>query len=271
MKEEKLKLILILDIALCIISFIAYKHIFQVETTKKIYSAETVRFLEENNNPVFKIDKIVLYSSANAIDNSNGELKSLDISQFSDIEIYINNKTKSEELTSENTISELFIDNISVESNSDVGEKIFNYKNPLKCGKYTDLTNFRDDGILFSVVNSNEKNSEANYDENVFYTDCSNPLSLGFINKNILTNCEVSSNNISLAFDGSILGNAGVDLTKLDAKINFTIHLINNYHEEYTCQVKIDNKVSDDDSIYSGYLMRIINPDENELKFLKVK
>lgn len=267
------RIILLINIALIIISFISYRYIFQVETTKRIYSEESSKFVEENKNPIYKIDKIILYSSANAVDNSNGELKSIDISQFSDIEIYINNKSQISEVTPENTVNSLFIDNIKVITDSEQGEKIFNYKNPLQCGKYVELENWRDDGILFNVINSNEKNREANYDENIFYTDCSNPISLGYINKNILTSCEVSSNNASISFDGSILADAGVDLESLNATITFSLHLINNYNEEYVCNVKIENDLTSDENeegIYSGYLMKIITPKDEEGNFIKI-
>lgn len=275
MKASKLKIILIVDIILLIISVITYKYIFQVETGKRIYSEESAKFVEENRNPVFKIEQIILYSSANAIDNSNGELKSLDISQFTDIEIFIDNKTKTSELTAENTVNELFIDNIKLENNSSMGgEKIFNYKNPFNCGKYTDLSNWQSDGILFDVINSNDENSEIDYNMPVFYTDCSNPISLGYINKNILTNCEVNSNNASISFDGSILENAGIDLKDLNFKLSFNLHLINNFNEEFVSNIIIDNDLSSkegEEGIYSGYMMQIINPQDDEYSFIKLK
>lgn len=274
MKESKInKIILIINIVLLIVSIIAYKYIFQVETGRRIYLEESEKFVAENESPVFEINKIILYSSANAIDNSNGELKSLDISQFTDIELFINNKAKSEEITAENTINELFIDNIKIESNSEKGEKIFNYKNPLNCGKYMELDNWLNDGILFKVINSNEKNKNANYDENIFYTDCSNPISLGYLNKNILTNCEVNSNNASISFDGSILSDAGINLEDLKTKITFTVHIVNNFNEKFICNIKIDNDLIDEtgeNSIYSGYLMKIINPVDDEFNFIKI-
>ena len=68
-------LIIIIDIILLIVSIIAYKYIYHVETGKQIYSEQSVRFVEENKQPVFKIGKIILYSSANAIDNSNRNFK----------------------------------------------------------------------------------------------------------------------------------------------------------------------------------------------------
>ena len=38
-----------------------------------------------------------------------------------------------------------------IESKNNSGEKILNYKNPLECGKYVELDNWKDDGILFNI------------------------------------------------------------------------------------------------------------------------
>ena len=72
---NKQLVLIIVDIILLIVSIIAYKYIYEVEVGKQIYSEEAVRFVEENREPVFKIGKIILYSSANAIDNSNRNFK----------------------------------------------------------------------------------------------------------------------------------------------------------------------------------------------------
>ena len=102
---------------------------------KNTFGAESERFVEENANPVFRISKIILYSSAHAVDNSeNSKLEDIDISQFTDIAIYIDNKGKSSEITAENTVNEMFIDNIEMTINSSRGEHIFNYKNPQNFG-----------------------------------------------------------------------------------------------------------------------------------------
>ena len=271
---SKQLVLIIIDIILLIVSIIAYNGIYKSERGKIEYTELSTKFIEENQEPVFRIGQIILYSSANAVDNSNGNLKDIDISQFTDIELYIDNKTKGDELTPENTISELYVDKIKVTSDSNDGEKIFNYKNPLMCGKYTELQSHTEGGILFNVVNSNDNNRKANYDEPVFYTDCSNPISFGYINKNILTGCEVTANNGSISFDGSILKNANIDLDELKSSINFTIYLRNNYDEEFVCNVTIDNNLLSDDAttqgIYSGYLMKIIDTKDVKYNFLKV-
>ena len=71
----------------------------------------------------------MLYSSANAVDNSeNQSLNNMSISQFSDISLYIDNSKISSDLTDENTIKELYIDNIYLSTQSENGTKILNYK-----------------------------------------------------------------------------------------------------------------------------------------------
>ena len=93
------------------------------------------------------------------------------------------------------------------------------------------------------------------------------------MNKNILTSCEVNSENASISFDGSILAQAGIDVKTLNSKISFTIHIINNYNEEYVSNVKIDNDLTSnegEEGIYSGYLMKIINPTQNEYNFVRI-
>ncbi|MBQ7409985.1 MAG: hypothetical protein IJW20_01210 [Clostridia bacterium] len=272
MKKRKINLIstIIIIIILCIISIFGYKYIFEVETLRSRYAEESVELIENNNNPLFRIGQIILYSSANATDNSEGQLKNIDISQFTDMSIYIDNKGKVEEIKPENTINELYITNIKIESASENGEKIFNYKNPKKTGKYVELSNWQQDGILFSIINTNPKNDLANYDENVFYTDCSNPISLGFINKNILTNCEVSGEVGTINFDGSILKNANINLADLKTKISFSINITNNYNEKYVCDLELDLDLTEEEEIYSGYAVKMFKPEGAEYNFIKV-
>ena len=274
MKQEKKGInvyaVIVINIILLIIAVFAYNYIYNVESTKKTYADDVEAFVNQNKEPMFKIGKIMLYSSAYAIDNSEeGKLQDIDISQFTDIVLYVDNDSENSELTPENTISEIFIDNFKMTSEANVGEKIINYKNPEKIGKYVDLENYKNDGVLFRVLNTNAKNEDAIYDEPVFYTDCSNPITLGYINKNVLTNCAVANTGGSIAFDGSILKGANIDLKSLTTQIVFTVHIKNNYNEEFVCNVTIDNDVNTPEKeIESGYLLKAI--DDHDFKFLKV-
>lgn len=272
-KSFDIRLIIILDIILLVSVFFAYKHIYTVETRKNAYAESSEKFVKENKEPIFRIGKIILYSSADAVDNSEGQLKNIDISQFTDIELYIDNTRKSEEITAENTINEMYIDNIKFSTKSDIGTKSLNYKNPFDCGKYIEIENYRDDGILFQISNTNIKDSQADYkNNNIFFTDCSNPISLGYVNKNLLTGCEVNSTNGSITFDGSVLRSANINLEDINPSISFTIHLTNNYNEKFSCTVDLDVDLSaEDGGIYNGYIMKVINTDDMKYNFLKIE
>ena len=161
--------------------------------TEYKFSKKSTSFVENNEKPMFKINKILMYSSAGVIDNSTGEvLQDLDISQYTDISIEIDNKQKVQELTDENTVKELYIDNIKIENNAEKGERILNYKNPYLQGKFKMLQNCNNNRIDFKILNTNQESDDMNYDEANFYTDCSNPISLGYLNKNIVTRYAVS-------------------------------------------------------------------------------
>lgn len=273
MIERKInsRAILIINIILLIFLIVAYRYIFSVEKVRKVYAEEMVAFAENNENPVFSIDKIIIHNSAHAVDNSDGELSDINISQFSDLEIFIDNKGKSEEITGENTINEMYITNIKIESQEKNGEKILNYKNPHNCGKYVDLNNWEADGILFNITRTNDEDEEANYDHNIFYTDCSNPISLGYINKNILEGCAVSKDLGTIAFDGRILKSANIDKEDLNSKISFSINITNNFNEKFVCNLTIDlNFESEDEGIYDGYFIKILNPEGQNYNFIKV-
>ena len=63
-------------------------------------------------NRVFSVDKIIVYSSAYATDSTTTK-SSINISQFSDIALFVNNNSGNI-FTKENTIKDLYIDNIKL-------------------------------------------------------------------------------------------------------------------------------------------------------------
>ena len=135
-----------------------------------------------------------------------------------------------------------------------------------------DLSNWEADGILFNITRTNEEDKNANYDHNIFYTDCSNPISLGYINKNILKGCQVSKELGTIAFDGTLLKSAGIDAKELETTISFSINLTNNYNEKFVCNLSLDIDLdSEEEGIYSGYLIKMLNPDGDKYNFIKVQ
>ena len=271
-KKEKFKLVLktIAVIILIVILILAINFIFRRNKIVRNFSNQTTKTFEENKNPNFRIGQILLYSSADATDYSqNKDLQDLSISQFTDIAIYIENDAK-EELSEANTINKIYIDNIKIESKQENPDFKFEYKNPQNFGKFEDLTN-KEEKIEFETIHSNEEDNK-DYSTAKFFTDCSNPITLGFVNSNIVQHFKMEEQNKLLSFNGSILELANVDLEKITPKISFEIHILNNLNEEYFCKVflNVDLKNSEG-SINSGYIILLNNYSGNEHSFIKVE
>ena len=267
-KIKNVKLAFVILIVLAIILLLIYYHfVFAKAFARNNFANQMVEISEENETPIFSVQRILLYNSANAVDNSeNQSLSDMSISQYTDISIYLDNSQTVSDLTDENTVKELYIDNISMTSKSENGTKILNYKNPLNFGKYQDITSPENGRIDFNIVNTNEENENHNYDEPTFYTDCSNPISLGYSNKDLLTNYSVSSDSSTVSFNGKVLQEAGVNLDDINYTLNFTIHIVNNLNQKFAYNMKLDVNL---DGIYDGYTYKSKNTSGTEYQFFK--
>lgn len=252
----------IIIIALVILLILSYVFIGKVSAKFKEnkYAAELVEIYDNNKNPIFEINKIILYSSSTAVDKSEEQtMQSVDVHQFTDIAIYINNKKTIQNVEEKNTIKEIYIDDIKIEKKTLTGNEVINYKNSFLFGKYQDLQNYNDK-ISLDIILKNEQNENEKYETPVFYTDCSNPITLGYINKGIIKDYNITDKNVTLSYDGTILRNANYNLEELNAKIKFRVHIKNNLDEEFVTNVEIDNSLeSEDGGIYTGYLINILN------------
>ena len=233
------KVILPLMMVILLLMSVVWGKILYKYICKDVFAKDMEEIIAKNQSPTFKIDKIYLCSSANAIDNTaEQKLENLGIFQYTDIAVYLKNN-KEEGLTDKNTIKELYIDDINLQLDYNIGKTSLVYTNLLKIGSKEELNqmilnskNIQKDRIDFKIVSTNEQNNEANYDEATFYADCSNPISLKYINE-ISTEYTVSKNS-SAVFDGSILGKVGIKPEDINAKISFRINIINNKDDYYS-------------------------------------
>ena len=267
-KNEK-TIFTIFIVVLLILSFLYYHFIFYNIYAKNTFANDAVNIAEQNENPIFTVQRILLYSSATAIDNTKEQsLENISISQFSDIAIYIDNTSTISELTDENTIKELYIDNININFDIENGERFINYKNPLDFGEYKELN--KTDRIDFKIINTNSQNENSNYSEPTFYTDCSNPISLGYMNKDLLKNYSVSPDKKTVSFNGKVLQEANVNLDDLKCSISFTINIVNNLNQKFVHTMSIDLDLNDDNGgIYNGYVYKGKNLNGIENSFFK--
>lgn len=303
-KRELIKIILIL--VLLIIIICALRSIFKKNYCIKQFSSQVVNMFDENKNSSFYISQVLIYSSADGEDKSDDQsLKDISISQYSDIAIYISNDNNIQGLSEENTINELYISNIKIETSQKKGKFIFGYKDPKYFGKYSNIVNSLNDKntenlsstttmqntvnlatadttqdidtidenskIEFNVIHSNSEEVEDSTEAN-FFTDCSNPITLGFINYEIVNNFKLTKENKLLSFNGTILKEANVDLEKITPKISFEIHLVNNLNEEYYRKVYLDIELENTEgSIEDGYIISWSRYNQNDVGFIKVE
>ena len=271
-KIKNVKLAFAILIILAFILLLLYYHfVLSPSFAKNNFANQMIEISDENEDTIFSIQKVLLYSSANAIDNSdNQSLENMNICQYTDLSIYLNNSESSSELTEQNTIKELYIDNILLTTNLNQGTKILNYKNALNFGKYTNIETPINDRIDFKIINTNEENENHNYDEPTFYTDCSNPITLGYLNKDILTNYSVTDNVKTVSFNGKILKEANISLDDIKPTLNFTIHIVNNSNQKFAYNMKLDIDLNDaNGGINTGYVYRCKTTSGSEYRFIK--
>lgn len=257
-KNEKL-VFAILIIALFVIFLLYYNLVISVVFARNSYANQVIAIADDNEKTVFNVQKVLLYSSATATSDSKEQaLKDMSISQFTDISIYLDNTGSSSQLVNENTIKELYIDNISIKSNNnELGTKVLNYKNPLDFGKYVDIEEPQNGRIDFNIVNTNNENENSDYSKPTFYTDCSNPITLGYENKEIVKNYSVSDNQNSVSYNGKILKEANVNINDINYTLSFTINIVNNLNEKFVYNMNLDVDLDDENGgIYNGYVYK---------------
>lgn len=224
------------------------------ELLNRISFQESVIYMSSlNSKTIFSLDKILLFSSASAEHNevTNKALWDINVAQFTDIALYINNYSSENELTSENTINSLYIDNINFNETPSFGTHNLFYKNVNNFGKYEYVeNNLIDDKLNFEIVKEN-----INYEVPQLYFDTSSPICLSYINKNIKSNVILSDTQNSLVYDGSLLKRTNISLANIATNFSFDIHIINNLKQHFICNVNIDIPLeTDDTNIYNGYV-----------------
>ena len=275
-KKMNTKTKLILCILLIIFLIFSIRNIVMCQVANRNLAEMADSFYMSNAKTVFSIDKIILYSSANAIKNEvTRPVWDLNVYQYTDIAIYINNHSD-DELDSENAIKTLYIDNIKL-NGVKKGEQSLYFKNAPDFGKsiYSAVEKKEDadsnkigDKLEFSVLND----GDINYEKRQIYADCSSPITLEYVN-NIVNNKIISDIENDVKYDGSILKRSGIVLSDIKSSISFRINLTNNYNQKYMANVYIEIPLEDSvtgDNIYSGKFEKKIE-EENYSKFYRLK
>ena len=238
-----------------------------------------------NSKQTFSIDKIYLYSSANATNNETKKsMWNLNVYQFTDIALYISGNANNK---GQNTIKELYIDNVkfNLETENLITDRL-NYQvlEPTKVDSKSNIINNTisteitdaNDNVETTSLNTDLSNSINNsydissaetldYSKPQIYSDASNPITLEYINL-IKSNYLVSDIENPLVYNGSLLKRASIDLTSISGNISFKIHIKNILGENYVATVKIAIPLKDDVSgsiIYDGSFTKEITTKTN--------
>lgn len=268
-KRNKLIAKLIVTLILVVLCTVTIIDIITIYKINDSFSDSIDEIARLNSKTVFSIDRIYLYSSADATSNETTKpVWDLNIFQFTDIALYINNRAD-EGVTYENTIKELTIDNVKF-NNIQSGTPALYYKN---VNDFAKLINSEEnkigDSLEFNVINS----GEADYSTPVIYSNCQNPITLEYVNTGMKENTVISDISTPLTYDGSLLRKSGILISQMECTLSFRITIINNYNQKYVATVYIDIPLEDslnNTSIYDGKIIRNLE-NTNLVKFVRVE
>ena len=131
------------------------------DAQKKIALENTIADMTSlNSKQTFSIDKIYLYSSANATNNKTKKsMWNLNVYQYTDIALYISGNSNNK---AQNTIKELYIDNIKFDSFNG-GTPNLHYKNLFEFGKFNIETDYLiTDRLNYEIVEPAKMDSKFN-------------------------------------------------------------------------------------------------------------
>lgn len=222
-------------------------------------------FASKNENTIFSINKIVLFSNCNA-KNKNAVASNFTIEnlyQYTDIAIFLNNNSQDNNL--ENTLKSVKLENLQYVEKPSIGSQKLAYKN---------LTSFAEsvipeDNIFEKDLNfSISSNDSEDLTTPTLYNNCANPIVLSYINENIKNDYTITDTSSPITYDGSLLKKCGVLLNSLQCKISFDIIITNNLDQEFKCTVYIEPPLENGDkSLYDGALTLTQNCNYNFIRY----
>lgn len=292
-RRRNVKKQLISTTILMIALIVLLSYIISTIRINKIFAEQVNEFYKLNSKTIFSIDKMFLYSSANATENiETRPVWNLNIYQYTDIAIYINNNSK-EKLDYENSIKEMYIDNVKF-GEVKKGEQSLYFKDASEFGKsiYSGISiNSNDENINkedrnkyitdkveylkikdkleYQILND----GDIDYSKPQIYTDCSNPIILEYVNNNIKTNQILSDITTDVKYDGELLRKSGVILSDIACTISFNITIINYYNQKFVANVYIEIPLEDTitgEKIYDGKFVRRLQ-NTNLIRFFRIE
>ena len=264
MKEKKIlfySIFIIAFLVFILVSTLVYKDIMPIVYSKSCMENEC------NFTPYspFSINKIVYFSTANAEStiNQNSSFTINNLYQITDIAIFINSNSTGN-YTNENTLKKVTLSDIKFNLSPNTGEPSLYYKSLNDFAKNTfDINNKIEHSIVFATTSENE----IDYTSPILYNNAANPITLSYVNSNIINNFTLADDISNLSYDGHLLKTCNITLNSIACKIAFNMIIENNLDETYTCPMILNVPLSTESStIYDGTLTLV---DKVDYKFIK--
>jgi len=245
-------LLIIFTIILIVLSLIFFKSL----ENKKDGVDSYLEFANENEKPIFSIDKITYFSncSADISTNTNSSFTISDLYQYTDIALFINNHIEEfdGEYTAENTLKSVTLNNIDFSLKPNYGTPNLYYKNMNDFAKSSfDTNNLINDKITFETTSEDE----IDYSKPILYNNCANPITLCYVNSKIKDSYTLSAEIENLEHNGSLLKTCGITLNSISCQVSLVVNITNNLDETFTCPLTLNIPLSTESStIYDGNL-----------------
>lgn len=250
-KIDKKKISLtIITIILFAIVFILCYFLFYKFVLKRNFENTVLSFSNKNEETIFEINNVTFFSSCDAknksASSSNFTIENL--YQYTDIALFITSPKEDKNL--ENTLKNVYIDNIKYTKMPTLGTPCLYYKNIYNFAKSDIIdSNLITDRLDFNITSEDE----ANLDTPTLYNNLANPIVLSYVNSNIKTDYTITDTTSPITYDGTLLKQCDVLLNSISSSISFDIYITNNLEQEFKCSVYLDIPLeSDQESIYDG-------------------
>ena len=250
-KLDKKKVILTLvTIILLIIVFVLCYLLFYKYVLKRNFENSVLDFSNKNEETVFEINNVTFFSSCDAknksASSSNFTIENL--YQYTDMALFIT--SPKEEKTLQNTLKNVYIDNINYSKTPTLGEPSLYYKNIYNFAKSDIVDSNLIDGKLNFNISSED---ETNLDTPTLYNNLANPIVLSYVNSNIKTDYTITDTSSPITYDGTLLKKCEVLLNSISSSLSFDIYITNNLDQEFKTTVYIDIPLeTEEESIYDG-------------------
>lgn len=238
MKEKFIKkaIYIITIIILATLLVFLCKKAYENLLRKKTFESSTISFAEKNEKIIFSINKITFFSSCDSKNKTSSKTNFTieNLYAYTDIAIFINNN--SEENTTENTLKKVKISNIRFIKEPIMGKANLYYKSIENFSK----SEINEGNIINKELEFQITSEESDFSKPILFNNCANPITLSYINQNIITDYTMTDTQNPITYDGKLLKRCGISKENINASISFDIEIENNKNQKFKTSIYFD-------------------------------